>query len=84
LELLRRGQAAKELLENPLLSETLGNLRADLLGQIASASLSDKDSHTRLVMAVQMSGAIERHLKKMINEGGIAAEAIAIRGKRID
>ena len=83
-EILRKGQAASELMANPLLAESLGALEADLLAQIRTVSLADVAGHTRLVLAVQVTGAVTRHLKHLIHDGQVAAESISLRGKRID
>jgi hypothetical protein len=83
-EVLKRGQAADELMANPLLREALEALEADLLGQIRTVSLADVAGHTRLVLAMQVSGAVTRHLKHLIHDGHVAAESISLRGKRID
>jgi len=46
--------------------------------------LDDQNAHTRLVMALQISGAVSRNLWHMINAGANAVEEIKWRGKRID
>lgn len=81
---MRRGQAARELLNNPLLREALDAVRADLNSQIATVSLTDIPAHTRLVTAVQVTRAVERHLVGLIELGEAMAEQISLQGKRID
>src|SRR6478736_6081148 len=71
-EIVRRGQKAQELQDNDLFREALQALRNDLISQITASSLSDKDGHTRLVMAVQMAGAVERYLRNVIHDGDAA------------
>jgi hypothetical protein len=81
---IRRGQAAEELLANPLLRESLAALREDLNTQLLTVRLDDVEGQKRIVMAVQMSGAIERYLKSLIRDGDALAGTIQLRGKRID
>lgn len=59
-------------------------LNHDLQQQIRRVALHDKDGHTRLVLAVQTAGAIERFLRSAIMDGEAAVEQINLRGKRID
>lgn len=81
---MRRGQAAAELLNNPLFNEALTALETDLISQLRSVSLADVNAHTRLAMAFQVTGAMTRHLKHLIHDGEAAVGAIQLRGKRID
>jgi hypothetical protein len=46
--------------------------------------LDDKEGHTRLVMALQISHAVTRHLWHLIQDGAVAADQINVRGRRID
>ena len=46
--------------------------------------LDDVEGQKRIVMAVQMSGAIERYLKVLIRDGESMAGTLQLRGKRID
>jgi hypothetical protein len=47
-------------------------------------SLVDVNSHTRLVMALQVTHKIEKQLVALVEHGAAAVEALAIQGKRID
>lgn len=47
-----------------------------------SVRLDDKEGHTRLVMALQMSNAVNRHLWLVIQDG--QAAQLNVRGSRID
>lgn len=76
--------AAEQLLDNPLLQESLQAQEMDLLSQIKAVRLDDKESHTRLVMAMQMTHAVSKHLWLLIQDGQVAADQINVRGKRID
>lgn len=56
----------------------------DLLNQLRNVPLSDKDAHTRLVMAMQVNSAIKRQLWMMVQDGVSAVNEINLRGRRID
>lgn len=59
-------------------------MEADLLNQLRNVKLDDKDGHTRLVMALQISNAVRKHLVLLIQDGDLAAHELSLRGKRID
>lgn len=67
-----------------MLQEAFRAVESDLVHQMRSVKLDDKDGHTRLVMALQISNSILRHLWLMIQDGEIAVQEINLRGKRID
>jgi hypothetical protein len=46
--------------------------------------LDDREGHTRLVMALQISHAVRRQLWLLIQDGAAAVQEIQLRGKRID
>lgn len=83
-EWVRRGQAAQELLRNPLLLEAFQAVRSDLNAQLMAVNLADVVAHTRLVTAMQVTRAVERHLLDIIETGAAAVEQINLRGQRID
>jgi hypothetical protein len=78
----QRAVPAQQLLENPLLQEAFGAVEADLLQQMRSVRLDDKEGHTRLVMALQTCHSMTRHLWLIIQDG--QATQFNIRGSRID
>lgn len=57
---------------------------ARILQQLRTASLADKELHTRLVTAFQISSAVSRNLWAFIQDGHEATQQINLRGKRID
>lgn len=75
---------AQQLLENPLLQEAVSALEADLLSQMKTVSLADSEAHSRLILALQMSSAVTRHLWRVVQDGTTAREQIKLRGSRID
>jgi hypothetical protein len=55
-----------------------------LNAQLLRVNLSDSGAHTRLVTAMQVTRAVERHLLDIIDSGAAAVEAINLHGRRID
>lgn len=80
----RRAVTAQQLLENPVLHEAVAEEERRILVQMQHCSLADKEAHTRLIMALQMSTAVNRNLWAMIQQGHEATESIRVRGSRID
>ena len=79
-----RARAAQQLLDNEVLQSAFYALKADLLSQIDQVKLDDRDGHQRLVLAVQMTKAVERQLWLLVQDGHVATQQINLRGKRID
>ena len=75
---------AEQLLSNPLILEAFSSAEADLLSQLYAVKLSDKEAHTRLILALQTSRCIHRYLWGVIQDGNAAQQEINIRGRRID
>ena len=59
-------------------------MQADLLNQMKACRLTESDVHTRLIMALQMSDAVGKHLWYIIQQGNVATESLNVRGSRID
>lgn len=78
----QRAVTAQQLLDNPLLQEAFTSAQNDLINQMKSCRLDDKDGHTRLVMALQMSQSVNRYLWLVIQDG--QAAQLNVRGSRID
>lgn len=72
------------MLANPLLTEALDALRDDLNTQLMTVRLDDVEGQKRLVMALQMSGAVDKYLRTLIREGESAVGSLELRGRRID
>ena len=79
-----RATAAQQLLDNDVLQGAFYALQSDILRQLDQVKLDDRDVHMRLVMALQMSKAIEKQLWLLVQDGYEAAQQIQLRGKRID
>lgn len=78
----QRAVTAQQLLDNPLLQEAFTSAQNDLVNQMKSCRLDDKDGHTRLVMALQISQSVNRYLWLVIQDG--QAAQLNVRGSRID
>lgn len=81
---MRRGQAAHELMQNSLLRESINSVEATLLKQMHQVKLDDVDGHTRLILALQVSHAVNRHLWAVMQDGELANQELRLRGRRID
>jgi hypothetical protein len=68
-ERMRRAQAAHELIQNPLLRESINSVEATLLKQMHQVKLDDVAGHTRLILALQVSQAVNRHLWAVMQDG---------------
>ena len=79
-----RAQKAQELLSNDLLQHAVEAETQSIVEQMRRVSLADSEAHTRLVMALQISGAVNRHLWALIQDGHEAAGDLDVRGSRID
>lgn len=78
----QRAVTAQQLLDNPLLQEAFSSAQSDLINQMKACRLDDKEGHTRLVMALQMTNTINRYLWLVIQDG--QAAQLNVRGSRID
>jgi hypothetical protein len=67
-----------------VLREAVAHEEAKILSQIRTADLSNKELHTRLVIAMQVSTAVTRNLWSYIQDGHEATQQINMRGRRID
>lgn len=81
---MRRGQAAHELMLNPLLRESIHAVEMTLLKQMHQVKLDDVAGHTRLIIALQVSQAVNRHLWSVMQDGEVAHQELRLRGRRID
>lgn len=79
-----RGREAQQLLDNETLRSAFYALNQDLLRQIDHVKLDDMEGQRRLVMAVQMTKAVEKQLWLLVQDGHEAANSIQLRGRRID
>lgn len=59
-------------------------MESDVVQQMRAVRLDDVTAHTRLVLALQTVGMVQRALWNRIQDGHAAAEEIRVRGRRID
>lgn len=81
---MRRATEAQQLLSNPLLQGAFVAAESAYIQQMRQVDLKDTEMHTRLVLALQISNAVARHLWLLIQEGEVAADQLNFRGRRID
>ncbi len=81
---MRRAAHANQLLSDSLLAESVLAVEEDIIQQLRQVKLDDHEAHSRLVMALQVAGAVRRRLWIVIQEGDMAREQLSLRGKRID
>lgn len=79
-----RGVAAEQLLSNELFVESLANVEKDILDQLRCVRLDDEQAHSRLVMALQVTHAVQKQIWMMVQDGFQAVEQLNLRGRRID
>ena len=72
------------MLQNDLLRESINSVEAGLLKQMHHVKLDDVAGHTRLILALQVSQAVNRHLWALIQDGHASRMDLELRGKRID
>lgn len=80
-ELIQRAQEADRLLSNPLLVEAFDKVRDGLVSSMESSPLGDKETHNRLVIALQLLGQIEKRIKEVADTGRLTA--IQVEQKRL-
>lgn len=79
-ELMQRGQDADRLLSDPLFTESVGKVREGLVSSMETSALGDKETHNRLVIALQLLGQIEKRIKEVAETGKLTA--IQVENKR--
>ena len=72
----RRGDAARALLDNDLLNESLERLTADYIDAWQKTDARDTDARERLWQAVQIVGKVKNHLVNVVNNGVVARKDI--------
>lgn len=79
-----KGQAAEQLLSNDLFIESLASVENDVLEQLRHAHINDKEGHTNLVIALQVTRAVQHQIWLAVQDGINATEELNMRGRRID
>ena len=72
-ELIQRAREAERLLSNPLFVEAFDKVRGGLVSSMETSPLGDKETHNRLVIALQLLGQIEKRIKEVAETGKLTA-----------
>jgi len=72
-----RSRRARELLENPLLTESVEKLKAKYLEEWVKSASGDVEGRERLYQAYKMVDQMLAHLRVVIGDGAVAAAQIA-------
>jgi hypothetical protein len=72
LEEIKRGEEANRLMEHPLIREAFDKVHAGILQGMRDSPFGDEKTHNRLVIALQLLGQIEKHLKDTAATGKMA------------
>jgi len=82
-----RGEAAKQLLDNPLLQEAFIAVEANLVKALTDSPMGDEKTHNRLAIALQLLKQIEKSITLHIETGKMAQiqveETLIDRVKRV-
>jgi hypothetical protein len=76
--------AAQQLLSNDLFIESLQAVENDILSQLRAVRLDDERAHSRLVMALQVTHAVQHQIWLAVQDGYSAINDLNLRGRRID
>lgn len=71
-----RGNQARALLDNPILTECFETLRAEYLKAWEATGARDTDARERLWQAVQIVGKVRTHLNGVVSGGKLAQREI--------
>jgi hypothetical protein len=67
-----RGEAAKLLLDNPLLKEAFEAVQKNIIRAIGDSAMGDEKTHNRLAIALQLLQQIEKSINIHIETGKLA------------
>lgn len=79
-EQIFRGDEADSLLLNPIYRESIGRVRKGIIASMEQAALGDRETHNRLVIALQLLGQIEKNIKEIAETGKLVKLQIESRG----
>lgn len=83
-EQIRRGEAAKRLLEDPVLIEALERLERTYLDSWRRTDPKDTEGRERLWVALQVAEEFARNLRAIADSGELAhAQVERIKGKKV-
>lgn len=70
---VRRGEEARQILENPMYIDALQSVRNGLISSMSQSPMGDEKTHNRLVIALQLLNQIEKSLRTHMETGKMAA-----------
>lgn len=75
-EEIYRGEAAKQLLANPLLKDAFRDVKDGIVSAMSTSAMGDEKTHNRLVIALQILHQIEKSIQSHVETGQMAAISI--------
>lgn len=80
---VQRAMQAEELINNPLLNETLNSMEREYLAAWRTSKLPDIEERERLWLATQVLDQVRNHLRIVLENGVVARREIdRIAGRR--
>lgn len=76
---INRGQKARDLMANELLTEAFAKLEADYISAWRTTRALDKDAREKLWQAVNIVGKVRDHLGKVLADGKLAQSELRMR-----
>jgi hypothetical protein len=71
-ELIRAGEA-KQVVESQIFKDASEHVKEGIYAQMRRVPMSDEKMHTRLILALQVWGALEQYLDGIVQTGKLAA-----------
>jgi len=72
-EEIARGEAAKQLLDNPLLKEAFESVRSGIVRAMENSPMGDEKTHNRLAIALQVLAQVKKAISIHIETGTMAS-----------
>lgn len=80
-EHINRGDEAERLLLNPIYREAMGRVKDGVINSMQQSALGDKETHNRLVIALQLLNQIEKNIKEVAETGKLTRIQVESGGK---
>lgn len=68
----KRGEEADRLMDNPIMQEAFSKVRDGIVNSMKDSAFGDEKTHHHLVIALQVLGQIEKHLRDVSTTGKMA------------
>jgi len=66
------GERAKQILDNPVFRQAWKSAEDSIHAQMAEVGMRDTDMHTRLILAKQILGHVQKHIETVMDTGIMA------------